>query len=311
MGRDLIREFVMMQNNRNRCISESDASTFVEIKDIIDKKKAGKNASSTAMQFVDNLVRKADDADDDGVDHSVVDMDDFGGMPNALDATDNSLENMTYTSLSEIDGNLSAAPRRLYEREVSNESLNMSIQEANNLASFEAKFDKSVEAIWNNCEDEIVPPPTKPNNVEAFWFNYNKHLYNTDHQQQHHDSHSFLSLQPSDENDLGGHQQHHQQQHQHQNHHHSVDFESTNKLLPHLLNSRNDLLFCDVSIAVNSNRSTIKPDSIWSSKARSEDDGSFYANAMLNSVAAAENLMQSSQVKCEIKPPALCTQLTL
>lgn len=286
MGRDLIREFVMMQNNRNRSISESDASTFVEIKDIIEKKNAGISASNT-MQFVENLIHKTDV--EDGVEYKIISVDndnDFAVMPNALE-TENSLENITYTSLSEIEGSLSTAPRRLYEREVSNESLNMSIQEANNLASFEAKFDRSVEAIWDNCEDDKFVQPAKPNTVESFWFNYYKHHYNTDHhqqeqQQQQHENQSLLSL-PSENTDLG---------------HRSVEFESTNKLLPHLFNNRNDLRFCGVSIAVNSNQplqSTTKPDSIWSTKAGCEDDGSFYANAMWNSAAAAaENLMQPS-----------------
>lgn len=277
MGRDLIREFVMMQNNRNRSISESDASTFVEIKDIIDKKNAGISASNT-MQFVENLIHKTNV--DEDVDYKIISVDDdeFGVMSNALE-TENSLENIAYTSLSEIEGSLSTAPRRLYEREVSNEELNMSIQEANSLASFEAKFDRSVEAIWDNCEDDKFVQPAKPNTVESFWFNYYKHHYNTDHQ---HENQSLLSL-ASEETDVG---------------HHSVEFDSTTKLLPQLFNNRNDLRFCGVSIAVNSNQplqSTTKPDSIWSNKAGCEDDGSFYANAMWNSAAAAaENLMQPS-----------------
>lgn len=277
MGRDLIREFVMMQNNRNRSISESDASTFVEIKDIIDKKNAGISASNT-MQFVENLIHKTDV--DEDVDYKIISVDDdeFGVMSNALE-TENSLENIAYTSLSEIEGSLSTAPRRLYEREVSNEELNMSIQEANSLASFEAKFDRSVEAIWDNCEDDKFVQLAKPNTVESFWFNYYKHHYNTDHQ---HENQSLLSL-ASEETDVG---------------HQSVEFDSTTKLLPQLFNNRNDLRFCGVSIAVNSNQplqSTTKPDSIWSNKAGCEDDGSFYANAMWNSAAAAaENLMQPS-----------------
>ncbi|XP_037025845.1 uncharacterized protein LOC119067158 [Bradysia coprophila] len=284
MGRDLIREFVMMQNNRNRSISESDASAFVGIKDIIDKKNAGNNASD-ARQFVEKKAHKTDA--DGTVDYKVisVDNDDFDVMSKNAFETENSLENITYTSLSEIEGSLSTAPRRLYEREISNESLNMSIQEANNLASFEAKFDRSVEAIWDNCDDDDKFVPPKPNNVESlksFWFNYYKHHYNTDHQ---HESQSLLSL-ASDDNDLG--------------HHQTVDYESTNKLLPQFLNNCNDLRFCGVSIAVNSSQplqSAIKPDSIWSNKAECEDDGSFYANAMWNSAAAAaENLMQPSQM---------------
>lgn len=276
MGRDLIREFVMMQNNRNRSISESDASTFVEIKGIIDKKNAGLNA-----KHVENLIHKTNA--DESLDYKIisVDSDELGVMSNALEI-DNSLENITYTSLSEIEGSLSTAPRRLYEREVSNESLNMSIQEANNLASFEAKFDRNVEAIWDNCEDDKFVQPVKPNTVESFWFNYYKHHYNNDHQNE---NQSLLSL-ASEETDPG---------------HHSIEFESTNKLLPQLLSNRNDLRFSGVSIAVNSNQplqSALKTDSIWSNKAGCEDDGSFYSNAMWNSAAAAaETLMQPSQVK--------------
>lgn len=285
MGRDLIREFVMMQNNRNRSISESDASAFEGIKDIIDKKNAGTNIASDATQFGEKQFDKTDGSVDYKV-ISSVDNDDFGVMSHAFE-TENSLENINYTSLSEIEGSLSTAPRRLYEREVSNESLNMSIQEANTLASFEAKFDRSVEAIWDNCDDDDQKfvPPTKPNNVESlksFWFNYYKHHYNTDHHQQ--ESQSLLSL-ASDDNDMG-------------HHHQTVD--STTKLLPQFFNNCNDLRFCGVSIAVNSSQplqSAIKPDSIWSNKAESEDDGSFYANAMWNSAAAAaENLMQPSQM---------------
>ncbi|KAJ6638860.1 hypothetical protein Bhyg_11598 [Pseudolycoriella hygida] len=264
MGRDLIREFVMTQNNRNRSISESDANTCGEVKDM--KKNVGAGASNMTP-FDENLMHNDEDI---CIDYTIMsaDHDAFGRIINVPE-TKISQENITCPSLSEIEGSLSAPPRRLYERNVSNEWLNKSIQDANTLASFEAKF-TGIEAIWNDCDAYRFRKSA--NSPRTFWSNYQRHCYNNDNQ---HENQSLLS-HASEEAD-------HVQ--------HIDEFEEKMERWKYMLDQR----FAGVSIAINSDQPAMKPDSIWSNQAGSEDDGSFYANAMWNSAVATENLLQSSQ----------------
>lgn len=234
MGRDLIREFVMKQNNRNRSISESDASKFVEINDMIEAKK--RNSDNCSVHHHDDNL-----CNDDGT-LLLKNMFAAAASAAAAAATDNNLSTTdpikignimtnaqyhqqspaiindtsillignnvmrqnkgyatpdTLTSLTEID-NISA-PRRLYERDVSNETAAAATaatddDDAHHLAQFEAKFNRSVEALWddNNDDDEIETNANKhstsisnaaasePLNADSFWYNYYKHRYNSD-----------------------------------------------------------------------------------------------------------------------------------
>lgn len=89
-----------------------------------------------------------------------------------------------FMSMSEIDTTSSkiGAPRRLYQREVSNESLNLTAEaiEARRFAMFEAKFKLSnMKALWSIADSaNPIQEPTPQNpNVQSFWLNYHKHRY--------------------------------------------------------------------------------------------------------------------------------------
>lgn len=242
MGRDLIREFVTKQNNRNRSISESDAAKFVAL----DEKALYNTASctggngqidmmneETANNFTEvekddeaNLMKVAAAATTVLLGKNSFDMissmiaygnalnlPEVGAFSTSSTAADSGLLMMvnenafirsegystpdTLSSWNEVDGNYACAPRRLYEREVSTESINCAgitkigsndietgsdcvdsgCDENNYFAAFEAKFDHNVEALWNDCKQEENPTITTVANAEIqpaqpFWFNY-------------------------------------------------------------------------------------------------------------------------------------------
>lgn len=242
MGRDLIREFVMKQNNRNRSISESDACKFVELQDVRNNsvannanKRANKidvaadagglaKGKCNAMEQDDNMMQVAAAATSSIFNKNVdlvsnekkpsvnINSADSGTFSSTSTITDTSilmLGNLirpegyatpdTLSSLTEPKA--CAAPRRLYEREVSSESINANSDnclganddENNPLAAFEAKFNRNVEALWDDSKDDadtpvvtnMAPQPLPPlpsSNVQSFWFNYYKHHYNSDDQ---------------------------------------------------------------------------------------------------------------------------------
>lgn len=226
MGRDLIREFVLKQNNnRNRSISESDASKFVEIKDMIQTKKRysegttnyDSGGGSHANVFLKNLFDAAaaaatitsvssttvcknepivtvtaailNEPPPQHETHTVINDTGILLIGNNVMRDKGYVTPDTLTSLTEIDN--TSAPRRLYEREVSNESINTAAaaEDAHHLALFEAKFNRSVEALWddNTTADDInsngaAALSSQPSNVDSFWYNYYKHHYNSSDQ---------------------------------------------------------------------------------------------------------------------------------
>lgn len=235
MGRDLIREFVMKQNNRNRSISESDAENFATSDDVGSDKmnctNQNENEQFDSMKDYDDKMSNTLDGNDDDEANlmrvaaaatSVLfgknsfdmagSMDAYANAVNVPDSgTISSISNVmdtglmmlmndkaiicsegystpdTLSSLNEV------APRRLYERDVSNESINCAgiskaslndietgsdcvdsgCDENNYIAAFEAKFDHSVEALWNDCKQEETVSigancGAQPHN--SFWF---------------------------------------------------------------------------------------------------------------------------------------------
>lgn len=302
MGRDLIREFVMKQNSRNRSISESDACKFVELQtsrhnpiddDIYDDEVdscggigavmnkrlnkddgimvgaaataaiadagglTGNNATRfcNAMDEDDNLMQVAAAATSSIFNQNItlntnqkqqrptqmssinINVTDSGSFSSAINVADTSilmLGNLirpqgyatpdTLSSLNDTTASSASVPRRLYEREVSNESLNAintnsviaseddrndtSGDESNHLAAFKAKFNRNVEALWddekNDDERETAvkqfasQPAT--NNVQSFWFNYYKHHYNNDEQNNAQAAFSSMYPMQSDKN---------------------------------------------------------------------------------------------------------------
>lgn len=234
MGRDLIREFVIKQNNRNRSISESDAiklETMVDdqvnvciqndneidenhidlsnqdiVKDFPDKKCVEFDHDEENLMRVAAAATSALFGKNFEVNAYALNVPDSGTFSSTSTTTDSSLLMVNQTdkairsegyetpstlaSWNEIDGNFSTA-RRLYEREVSNESINHAgitkiidtensdcvdsgCEENIHLAALEAKFDQSVEALWNDCkQDESNTMNTHEiQPMQSFWSNY-------------------------------------------------------------------------------------------------------------------------------------------
>lgn len=218
MGRDLIREFIMKQNNRNRTCSESEANKFVKLSTVV----RGVDDAINAYELEQNddaemrLIKMAT-----AVTSTIVGKQYMPGSSNTTDSgsyssaatlssdmnvrpfvddgkamvfgSDECTTPETLSSLNEADCN---SQRRLYEREVSLESINRIVDncigpnedcvdagcdETKYLAAFEAKFNRNVEALWNNAENDETPaamslPPS--NSTQSFWHNYYKHHYN-------------------------------------------------------------------------------------------------------------------------------------
>lgn len=217
MGRDLIREFIMKQNNRNRSCSESEANKFVKLGTVVrDIKEVSDAVTAFEMEQNDDaelklikmstavtatLVGKhyvagssSNTTNDSGSYSSAATLSsDMNVLPfidgNAMVfGSDECTTPETLSSLNEVE---CSSQRRLYEREVSLESINRigpnedcvdaGCDETKYLAAFEAKFNRNVEALWNNAENEETPaamslPPS--NNAQSFWHNYYKHHYN-------------------------------------------------------------------------------------------------------------------------------------
>lgn len=210
MGRDLIREFIMKQNNRNRTCSESEANKFVKmstmVRDVDDAAFEFEQNDDAEMKLIkmatavtSNIMGKtyipgSSNTTDSGSYSSAATLSsDMNVMPfidgkAMVFGSDECATPETLSSLNETDCN---SQRRLYEREVSLESINRigpnedcvdaGGDETKYLAAFEAKFNRNVEALWNNAEIEETPaamslPPS--NNAQSFWHNYYKHHYN-------------------------------------------------------------------------------------------------------------------------------------
>lgn len=213
MGRDLIREFIMKQNNRNRSCSESEAnnkfvkmSTVVRnVDDTVNAFKFEQNDDAElklikmATAVTSNMMGNAyapgsSNTTDSGSYSSAATLSsDMNVLPfidgkSMVFGSDECATPETLSSLNEADSN---SQRRLYEREVSLESINCigrnddcvdaGSDETKYLAAFEAKFNRNVEALWNDVEVEETPaamslPPS--NNTQSFWHNYYKHHYN-------------------------------------------------------------------------------------------------------------------------------------
>lgn len=225
MGRDLFREFVMKQNNRNRSISESEAIQMASLSDASSKlyvpngivhidNDVGSNSEEKCGAFSadeENLRRTAAAAAavllGDHIDN-IAYLPDSGTFSASSTVTDSSMlgvgnaEKMmirsegystpdTLASWNEQEAVYSLAPRRLYERDVSTESINCAgvtkidveygsdcvdsgCDENVHLAAFEAKFDQNVEALWNDCKTEDAPTMNGFNAqpMHSIWFNY-------------------------------------------------------------------------------------------------------------------------------------------
>lgn len=234
MGRDLFREFVLKENNRNRSISESDTVPMAPLDE------ASRLATANGVAAMDNGYEPgAGDAPCDAAEDNLrrtaaaaaaalfgehIDIDGYalhlpGTFSSTSTVTDSSLlgtghaDKMvirsegystpdTLASWNEHEPNMySLASRRLYERDVSTESINCigpaktaidldygsdcvdsGCDESLHMAAFEAKFDQNVEALWNDCKtDEPIAmsglDAQQP--MHSIWFNYYRNAVDT------------------------------------------------------------------------------------------------------------------------------------
>lgn len=207
MGHDLIREFIIKQNNnRNRSISESDASNFADLHHFVhsDKKnnkllqninnnnlimnEGGSDNQNNNEEFEERHLidfNNEEEINDQQNDDNFIEEFSQNSMSEMSDTSvlmfgNNPIRDEGYvtpdtlTSISEItDSSINGAcPRRLYERETSIESIN----------EFKAKFNSSVEALWGDgggggVDDE--QQLKQPNDLNSFWSKYHKHEYKT------------------------------------------------------------------------------------------------------------------------------------
>lgn len=287
MGKDLIREFVLKQNQRNRSISESEASSVREP----SKKMSQPN-------IVQSVARKTIDDNDDNmfikittattvpsaattnIENDEIETKMFGSQ---LIRSEGYVTPDTLTSLpSELS--LHAPPsslaRRLYEREVSNESLNTSAIGCSGddaVAMFEAKFDRNVEALWDTADE--LPQKHQPlcvnnSNVDSFWFKYYKHHYSSETGTE--------NLSVSLQSNVNG-----------------FIADGQSSAIPTLFANLQQRIVQQKSNNANGNVEAMMPlpTSIWSENPSNEDDVSFYTNAFWRSAAAiAEGPIHSCQV---------------
>lgn len=328
MGRDLIREFVMKQNSRNRSISESDACKFVESQNMQNAHDGSGATDATARKCSNKIQYSPADggglaaknnnkhmsgasSDDDnlmqvaaaatssifhqniGVDQNIANSDTSILMVGNLIRPEGYATPDTLSSLaSDVP-----APRRLYEREVSSESINAitnnvtmvgsndrdrvddQCDESSHLAAFEAKFNRNVEALWDDSKDDeqqlqqvqsaCLSQPMG-GNVESFWFNYYKHHYNSDDQSSNNSQLGFASMYPmsgSDKNKFND-----------MNNMNSLPNFNANKMNADRYSNLNQLYEMAPSQTKCGHMNLTS--SIWSDTvANNESDLSFYANA--------------------------------
>lgn len=175
MGHDLIRDFILKQNKRNRSISENEVQNYSDDKYI------------SQSNFEKYDIAKNNNDEDPLIQSSDINADDKDDILNASakDDIDGYATPDTFTSFCELADiaaskhNNPIEPRRLYERDVSNETVDA--EENENYAIFEAKFNRSVEALWNDNNEKDLSLDANSNNnqndLNMFWSNYQKHKY--------------------------------------------------------------------------------------------------------------------------------------
>ncbi|XP_037920279.1 uncharacterized protein LOC119657441 isoform X2 [Hermetia illucens] len=211
MGTDLIKEFLMSQKNRNRSISESDATSFRYEKNsekrmkpatnecIKSAKISNLNGKPIKNSVADNLNKSSNLSCSSRRSSELVNK---SGMPGNIIATKDANEAVVENedvmhaylpyeeliSFKEFD-NFSKMARRLYQDEaafnIEKPSVKALQQQQNDFAKFEAKFNSDVEALWkdnkNNENSEMASAARdvkSQRNIDNFWTNYYNHHYN-------------------------------------------------------------------------------------------------------------------------------------
>lgn len=207
MGHDLIREFIMNQNKKNIQGFENKRKIIVDGAKPADVRQCqfdeinGKNLATSDEEEI-NLMKVAaacsvfigTQFSDGGHSANASDAGMFSSISDnvSLFTADKGISPETMSCLNEMDPMAASLQRRLYEREASMESINRPNErendESTNLAAFEAKFNRSVEALWDN-EDAVDSSMNLGNNLNQlsndmddakthqFWQNYYKHQY--------------------------------------------------------------------------------------------------------------------------------------
>lgn len=218
MDHDPIKEFIMLQNDgensRNRRHSESDAASKAILSDdssadhhddssfdnlfkmprsdvneeqtlliknllkkstttvenkisSVDTSKSGCNfpTSSYSLPYMEHQPPRTTDLNANGLLFGTAIRDEGYATPDTLTS-----------SQSEVDS------RRLYEREISTESLDNNEDDEVDLVRFKAKFNRNVEQIWNDAqqrdgEAEMHEMESEQCNISSFWQKYHKHRY--------------------------------------------------------------------------------------------------------------------------------------
>lgn len=164
MGRDLIKEFIIKQNkgkNRNRSTSESAAYSMSSSKDMANDKMSSTEFQDKANQINYDNTEKVSSKTSSPILLPVVDI---------SFCCDDDAEH-ALASFTELTPDCSLQSRPLYQREIVNNKLQKPImmeqlstcssveEEQLDFAQFKAKFNSSVEALWNDVE-----PDTEVNN---------------------------------------------------------------------------------------------------------------------------------------------------
>lgn len=172
MGRDLIKEFLMKENNRNRSTSES-AVFGLKREEIYQETEETDNTSnsvSTPTSTSSNVYNSNVDSD---VFENVLQYNPFNCNDQEQQSSSYTVfsdegysthENLTMLSdiaSGEVHNYLNPS-RRLYERDISNDSISSPISDLDEVhqkqqsdldfAQFKAKFDSSVEALWKGSD---------------------------------------------------------------------------------------------------------------------------------------------------------------
>lgn len=195
MGRDLIKEFLMKENNRNRSTSESAVSGLRE--NIYQETEETDNTSSNTVSTPTSTSSNApyNLHVDSGVFENVTQYNPFDCNDQEQEQEKQSSsftifsdegysthENLTMLSdiaSGDVQNYLNPS-RRLYERDISNDSINSPISDLEDqqhhqkqqvdldFAQFKAKFDSNVEALWKG-NDVVDGSNVLNSQIQKIW----------------------------------------------------------------------------------------------------------------------------------------------
>lgn len=220
MGRDLIHEFIIKQDKSKIRNMNSDKQNMMQANIDVNSRPQNNNnnqfnaignvktmgeeeelnsmkVAAACSAFIGTQISACSNTSDSGTFSSIADSNGHltADAHNYFSVSHDSIPSDTFAPFSEFDRHAFNTQRRLYERETSFESINRIVDKSMNdeithLAAFEAKFDRNVEALWDNenevdaannvdsiCSVRVVAVDV-PHTNKSFWTNYYKHQYN-------------------------------------------------------------------------------------------------------------------------------------